>query len=177
MSSHVSLSQVLMAGHDEDDAAKVMALCEHLECQPDEVEKLRYDHFGLTLFSAEGKDFAVGTDDESYEAASKEIEQSAWAFNSSFLAEFTGLPEEMFKAVQDKCEDANDAVLQCINQAGGGLEDFVDLAISADGRGHFLAGYDHEEHLIVLDEPDDEKECDRFWELTDTDQFYIYRTN
>lgn len=177
MSNYVTLCQVLAADHAEEDAVKVMALCEHLGCGPDEVEKMSYDHYGLPLFSAEGKDFAVATDEEADEAAEENITQSAWAFKSSFLADFTGLPEAMFKAAQDKCEDANDAVLQCIEQTDGGIEEFVSQAISADGRGRFLSHYDGEEHLVILDEPDNEKECDRFWELTDTDQLYIYRTN
>ena len=41
-------------------------------------------------------------------------------------------------------EDANDALTALI-EAGSGMEDFIDAAINADGRGHFLASYDGEE--------------------------------
>ena len=90
-------------------------------------------------------EFSVGTEAEADKACSEYIEDSVWAFNSSFLSSYTGLPEEMFSAVQESCESANDAILICINRAEGGLDEFVKQAIAADGRGHFLAGYDHEE--------------------------------
>jgi hypothetical protein len=56
-----------------------------------------------------------------------------------------------------KCEGANDAILALIEKTDGGLDGFVEEAISADGRGHFLSSYDGNENH--------------------ESGFYIYRTN
>jgi hypothetical protein len=40
------------------------------------------------------------------------------------------------------CEDAAPLIEALIDD----MDAFIRDAISADGRGHFLAGYDHEEH-------------------------------
>jgi hypothetical protein len=44
-----------------------------------------------------------------------------------------------------KCEGANDSILALIEKTDGGLDGFVEEAVSVDGRGHFLSGYDGEE--------------------------------
>lgn len=113
-------------------------------------------------FELGSKEYLVLTDSEADKRAAEYIEDSLWAFNSSFLSDFTGLPEEMFKAVQDKCEGANDAILQCIKQVKDqsmvdGIDLFIEQAISADGRGHFMSSYDGEEN--------------------EEGEYYIYRTN
>lgn len=102
-------------------------------------------HFGLEVYETPNGDFAVGTSDAADDAAKEYIEMTAWAFSASFLSEFTELPEEMFAAVQEQCEGANDAVLKCIEMKEGGIDAFAELAISHDGRGHFLSPYDGEE--------------------------------
>ena len=56
-----------------------------------------------------------------------------------------------------KCEGANDAILALIKKTDGGLDGFVEDAISADGRGHFLSSYDGDEN--------------------EENGFYIYRTS
>ena len=104
-------------------------------------------------------DYLVLTDSEADEKAAEYIKDTLWAFNVSFLAGETGIDEEVFKAIQDngKCESNNDAIESCIDD----MESFVEAAISADGRGHFLAGYDSEENE----------------ETIEGETFYIYRTN
>jgi hypothetical protein len=128
-------------GIDMDEAAKLasigcffdLSLDEVLELDPNETEK---DIQGITYY--------IGTDEEMDELATKYIEDSAWAFNASFLADMTDLPIEVFEALSDKFEDSNDAVVRLIEKTCG-MEDFVSAAISADGRGHFLNSYDGEE--------------------------------
>lgn len=78
------------------------------------------------------------------------IKDSVWAFNPDFLSSMTEIDEEVFKALQDKCEGSNHAVLSLIDKTCG-IESFVKEAISADGRGHFLSGYDGEENDISVD--------------------------
>lgn len=120
-----------------------------------EVEELDPDEFYEN-------DYYVLTDEEADEKAKEYIEQSLWAFNASFLAEETGFDPEIFEAIQSngKCESNNDVIENTIIKTCG-IDAFVDAAISADGRGHFLSSYDgHENEETVEDQT-----------------FYIYRIN
>jgi hypothetical protein len=104
-------------------------------------------------------DYLVLTDSEADEKAKEYILDSVWAFNDHFLAEVTGHDVEVFQAIIDngRCERNNKAILALIDD-----EDyFVDAAISADGRAHFIAFYDHIENE----------------ETVDGETFYIYRLN
>ena len=156
MKMDISNKQIEDAGHDTDDAAKVRALCSFLDCEPDDLTKESYEHYRLDVFSMGKQEYAIGDEDEAQAAAIANIKDSAWAFNADFLAGFCELPEEVFKCLQGKCEDSNDAVLSLIEKSGG-IQDFAEQAISADGRGHFLSGYDGNEN--------------------EEGEFYIYRTN
>ncbi len=150
-------SAITDAGHDIDTAGAVRALCAHLDCQPDEIRLTPWQHYGMPNYACPGGEYAIGNDAEADSAVAGYVRDSIWAFNASFLASFTGLPEEMFSGMQDKCEGANDAFLTCVERADGGLDAFVAEAVSADGRGHFLSGYDGEEN--------------------EEGEFFIYRTN
>ena len=44
------------------------------------------------------------------------------------------------------CEGANEPLTAMIKD----FDHFVDDAVSCDGRGHFLAGYDHQENEITF---------------------------
>jgi len=101
----------------------------------------------------------VLTDEEAYEKAKDYILESAWAFKPSWLSDFTGIHRAVFEAIQanDRCESNNEAILRLI----GDDEEFVDEAIAADGRGHFLNTYDGHEHE----------------ERVNGQTFYIYRMN
>jgi len=96
------------------------------------------------IFKDEESDgYMVLTDEEAYEKAAQNIEDSLWAFDPSFLSNMTGIDMSVFEAVQanGKCEDNNDAIRSCI----GDVENFVQEAIEADGRGHFISSYDGKE--------------------------------
>ena len=112
---------------------KIKALSEHLEIDIDEAEEL-----------IENDSYLVLTDDEADETAKEYIEQILWAFNADFLADMTDLPSEVFEAMRGKCEDSNDTVEKLIKRSCG-IDDFVETAISIDGRGHFMSSYDGEE--------------------------------
>ena len=126
----------------------------------DEMSEVEYDD---CLWEAFGNEYMVLTDSEAGQRAADYIRDSLWAFNASFLSDFTGLPEEVFTALQDKCEEANETVEHLIEGCGRAepqrtpLEVFVGAAISADGRGHFMSSYDGNEN--------------------EQGGFYIYRTN
>lgn len=78
--------------------------------------------------------------------AKEYIKHSVWAFNADFVARMTGLDRRIFIALQNQYEDSNEQVLKLIDQTCG-IDDFVFNAISEDGRGHFIGGYDGKEHF------------------------------
>lgn len=109
------------------------------------------------VFEYGKEEYLVLTDSEADEKTKEYIEESVWAFNKSFLdyhskaiAQFS---EKAFRALQNQCESANDGIKAMIDD----FDYFVEDAISADGRGRFLSGYDGEEQ--------------------ESDKYFIYRTN
>ena len=115
-------------------------------------------------FEVDNESYLVFTDTEADEAVADYITTSIWAFNPDFIAAHTrnGLSENAIKALEklqgQLCEDANDLISSLIVD----MDCFIADAINADGRGHFLGGYDFEEVA----------EAGRSGEL-----FFIYRVN
>ena len=123
-------------------------------------------HLGVDIDDAENyieaDDYLVLTDEQADEAVREDIEQMIWAFTPSFLSAHTRVSEEAIKKIQELYEDANDALAEMIKD----FDEFVEDAVACDGRGHFLAGYDHEEHEV------------RYLSLDNTTTtYYIYRRN
>ena len=102
-----------------------------------------------------GEDYLVLTDEEADDAVRNYIERTAWAFTPSFLSGFTGVDEEVFVALQEA--NKYDAIRSMIQD----FDAFVEAAVSADGRGHFLATYDHNEYDVTVNDT----------------TYYIYRVN
>ena len=90
--------------------------------------------------------YLVYTDEEADEAVREAIEESLWAFNASFLQAHTGVDANAIEKIQEMCESANEPLTAMIKD----FDHFVDDAVSCDGRGHFLAPYDHEENEITF---------------------------
>lgn len=113
----------------------VQALATFLKIDEDEAQDL-----------IDQDNYLVLTDDEADEKAAEYIKDTLWAFNASFIIENSDLPweaEEMIKSFQEaKCEGANDTIAAMITD----IEAFIEAAISADGRGHFMSSYDGEEN-------------------------------
>jgi hypothetical protein len=128
---------------------EIKALANYLECKTDDLSEETYSHYGLKVFSNGREQYAVGTDSEADEACLEYIKDTAWAFRSSFICSYCNLPQELAEALETmqskKCEGANDAILALIENTDSGIHRFVEEAISADGRGHFLSGYDGKE--------------------------------
>lgn len=120
---------------------------------------------GWETFEIIGNEYKVLTDEEADEAAADYIKDSLWAFNADFILSHSVASqgttarenEEIIKALQmvqsSICESANALVKALISD----IDTFIDNAIEADGRGHFLSSYDGKEH--------------------ESGNFYIYRTN
>ena len=114
------------------------ALAKFLDCDVEEAKQQIEDGAYLVL-----------TDEEADEKAKESIIDSLWAFNASFILSECGLDlsgEESLKEMQESvCEGAQDFIYSLIDKTCG-IDSFVESAISADGRGHFLASYDFEEN-------------------------------
>jgi len=133
-----------------------------LGCEPEELREEKYDNYGLRVFSAYGLEYAVGTDEEAQEACKQYILDSVWTFRSEFIASHTkaGASNGMIKAIkalQEACEDSNEDVKSLIED----MDEFIEDAISSDGRGTFLSSYDSDEVEVVVD----------------GEYFYAYRLN
>lgn len=109
------------------------------------VDKKRDSHWGLPVLIIDNEEYAVA---ESNEAASKAVrrvvEDSICYFRPDFLATHSDVPEEVFEFLANKCFDNNEAYKAMIYD----MDDFIDDAIDADGRGHFLNSYDSKEYGI-----------------------------
>lgn len=144
---------------------RARAAAEYLDCEPDEVEMESYDYYGLEIYSDGGWEVAVGDDDEADEAAADYIKDTLWAFNVGFIVSHMRgsypLSDRSEKALErmlcELAEDANDIVEALIED----LDDFINDAIAADTRGHFLSSYDGEENEIEID----------------GNTYYVYRIN
>lgn len=164
----ISLNSITEAGHSEENAAMIRALCAHLDCEPSDLTEGKHDHYGLAVFAMGSQEYAIGEDAACDKAVRANIEESIWAFNADFILSECGLPSELedgVKAWQEKeCEGCNDELLRMVNRLAG--DSFFDHAISADGRGHFMSSYDGEENEQTGEDTDG-----------NSVRFYIYRTN
>lgn len=124
----------------------------------------KYDAEGVTAVSSYNSDyntfevggyaFKVLTEKEAYTAAREYIVDALWAFNVDFILKHTNFYNEVSDYVKQTyinsmsemqtalCEGANPIVRALISD----LDDFVDDAIAADGRGHFISMYDGVEY-------------------------------
>ncbi len=117
-------------------------LAAHLGIDADDVTEASY---GENMYDAGGLgEYLVLSDSEADDAAREYIEDSLWAFRPGFLVSYVGegIDTDIIARLQERCEDANQAVRRLV---GDRLDEMVEDAISADGRGHFLSGYDGEE--------------------------------
>src|SRR5665647_1967669 len=129
-----------------------MVAAQVMGCGVEDVEELKYDNYGLKVFSNGGEEYAIGSDDEATEAVTAYIKDSVWSFRPEFIASQTkaGATNSMIKAIaalQEACEGCNDDILSLIED----INDFIEDAVSSDGRGMFLSPYDSEEQEIVID--------------------------
>jgi len=117
------------------------ALAQYLEVEVSDVKKSYSDN----TFEVGNQEYLIVNDAEATKAAREYILDSLWAFRGSFIADHLKPEFEAYTGAKDiedycglKCEAANDWVKGLIKNKA----EFVNDAISADGRGHFLAQYD-----------------------------------
>lgn len=155
--------------HETQETLKKAALAAFLQISSTEIEQSAWDD---KLFECDGAEYLVLTDQEADTACLAYIKDSLWTFNASFILSECGLPLELEDAISafqaKECESANDALLELVEKCTT-LTRFGDAAIRADGRGHFLAGYDgieSESPAFTIDGEDVKRGF-----------FFIYRTN
>lgn len=124
---------------------KIDTLAEFLNISKDEAQNL-----------IDNEDYLVLTDEEADERAKDEILNSLWAFNADFIINHCANYEAMtcdeyeaaidgLRAAQERsCESINGLVKALIAD----LDEFVEDAIYADGRGHFISFYDGKENEL-----------------------------
>jgi len=147
-----ALEPIINQSNDQEDP-RVMALSKYLDLELE--PNITYE--SNDIYSFDGEEYMILTDDEADEKVAEYIKDSVWAFNPSFLSCHSGIDQDVFKLLQEKCESANEAILKLIKD----FDHFVEDAVASDGRGHFLSSYDGYEN---------EQEHDR-------ETYYIYRTN
>ena len=122
---------------------KIKALAKELDIDIEEAEE-----------KIETGDYTVLTDEEADEQCAEYIKDSLWAFNSDFILSECGLDlsgADSLRTMQEKsCKSANDFVLSLVEKTCG-IESFIESAVSADGRGHFMSSYDGEEIEAQID--------------------------
>lgn len=138
--------------HVSNDKEQFIALLYHLTANEGQQDWEDVDNY---IFDGT---YLVLTDDEADEKVYEYITENVWAFTPSFLSSYTGFDEEVFKVLQENCnEDANDAIRSLIQD----FDEFVGDAVRTDGRGHFLATYDFNEYDVTVNDT----------------TYYIYRVN
>tara|TARA_R110001592_G_scaffold21153_4_gene85870 strand:- start:7051 stop:7533 length:483 start_codon:yes stop_codon:yes gene_type:complete len=131
-------------------------------------------HLGVDMDDAQSyidsEDYLVLTDEEADEHVREEIEEMVWAFSPSFLSVHTRVAEEAIRKIQESmCEDANESLTTMIKD----FDWFVEDAVRYDGRGHFLAGYDHNESEEIYASVVRDGRCYK----VEQNAYYIYRRN
>lgn len=112
---------------------KLAALAKHLDCEPDDIDEMEYDHYGLTLFEVfGGGTYAVGDE------ASAEM---AW-------------DQSLDSYIEDCIQPEIDRVVEGL---GGNLACYIKLDEESwkrdartDGRGHSLNSYDGSEDEVEV---------------------------
>lgn len=152
---------------------KIKALADFLDIDAKEITASEYNEKFFEI--SDGREYRVLTNEEADEETRSEIENSLWAFNAAFICQTCGFLNgksyteqnriiDSLEAMQKACENANDFIAAMIKGTCG-LDIFVEKAIDADGRGHFLASYDGEENVIYEKENGHDKD------------YWIYRIN
>jgi len=131
---------------NENFELKLRILAQHLETETDSISTNMAD------------DYLVCTDKEADEAVKEAVLDSLWAFRPSFIVSHMAYKPENYRERDSTekvlehmqfhlCESANCIVKSMIKD----IDHFVDDAVSSDGRGHFLAQYDGDEHEVTVD--------------------------
>lgn len=113
-----------------------------------DVEDLDVSTYDERYIEGAAGDYFVGTYAEAMSACYDYVEETLWAFDSSFLSGFMpdGIGAAEIEAIRgDRCESANPALEALVRAGGYSIAEVAEQAVGYDGMGHFLASYDGEE--------------------------------
>jgi len=162
---------------------KAQALKNYLEeqnCTTEDITDILDLYEDEDTVSADGEDLLILFDDEANEYCTRYILETLWAFNPDFITSHVGNDRiddydaliTSIRSIQEQCEGANSAIKAMIND----LDQFVQDAISSDGRGHFMNTYDGEEYetsVTIEEKLEHSKGHPTF--VSQTHFIYIYR--
>ena len=124
-------------------------LVENQDYTKEELQSVKIlEGYDENIFEVESQEYMVLTDEEADEKTSESINDSVWAFNADFIIEhsevldFDKASKTIVNTIGEMCENGNAAMKKLIDD----MDAFIEDAISADGRGHFLNTYDGEEY-------------------------------
>ena len=140
-----------------NNTKRIKELSEFLNCDKDEISVSTYDE---NLFEYGNQEYLVLTDIEADNYAANYIKDTLWAFNAEFIIdECTLNPEctDSIRVMQERCCESCNSLIRAIIEGSCGIDAFVEDAIKADGRGHYITQYDGHEN--------------------ETDNYYIYIIN
>lgn len=125
-------------------------LCKELGIKEETIDTIERGISGIGRYFVleDGIEYWVLDLGEREEAIQEEIKETCSYFIPSFLAEETGLPEEIFPPLSDKNEVVYKLIEKCVD---GGFKRFCKDAIDVDGYGHFLSPYDSMEIELTDD--------------------------
>jgi len=131
---------------------KIKALAEYLE--EDDLDLIWETAYDDCVFEHGSQMYLVLEDDEADHRCREYIEESVWSFAPWFILNYVpeGVDEELISHIQEKAEDGNVVIKRLIID----FDEFVEDAISSNGRGSLLNHYDGEE--------------------IESGEFFIYRT-
>lgn len=149
--SNTSASVVELVNNDEWDQLsdyndQHIALGYHLNLTVEELDDIELSDYGYgnnVHFEVHGTEYYCGTESEITNAVKEYIEQTLWAFNSSFLTKYTSdnIGDDVISILQEQCESGNDGILELVNW-NNNQNEITEDAIKSDGWAHFLNGYD-----------------------------------
>lgn len=114
--------------------------------------KKQFENVSQLTINIDGDEYLMLSDDEANMRARREIRDSLWAFLSSFIRSHSSvdIPEKYIEKMQSEmCEQCNEIIYGLIKD---NFDEFVEDAIDADGRGHFIATYDGKEIELKTDD-------------------------
>ena len=148
---------------------KLEVLKQHLNLQNEDMKDVfdsQYEDKGFTIGDEE---YLVLTEKEADDRAREDIERSVWAFMPDFILSHCSTYENMFhweySAAKEALEKIQAHFAEGINELIRAIiedmDKFVEDAIDADGRGHFISHYDGKENEYKVNGK----------------MFYVYRLN
>lgn len=160
------MSKISLKKNDPAEVALKKFIAQRDGYTEDDMKSVTVDRYYSTLYNeyryaACGEEFYVIDDVRAYALAFQLIEAELWAFAPDVIVKhlkpdivYCDYPVDLgdlrlaIRAAQERlCEGANALIHALIDD----LNEFVEDAIAAYGRGHFISSYDGVEHEVTVD--------------------------